>query len=324
MKSNKILTSASLLFLLLAVLLLVTCKKDDSENSGNGYRIAKSIYYYDQVQFDSMLYDYDDNRMSAIRGYNNNGEETSMVNIDYPDNDSIVMVFSYYMDTSMVVEAKKVLKLEGNHVIEVIYYEAEDILWKPTSKLTYSYENDNLVEFIEYGHESGDWKPNDKTVYEYDGTKHTQTIMYKYAGGWQVWDKLVFTYIGNNVDYVLEYVYNDGSVIETYKTGFSYEGDLMKACTYYSDDNGSWIASGSTLYTYDSHNNLESYSLPIDGLTYKVEYEYEQGSGNYMQLLDYYEYDFFLGIEPHPTKAVERDSIPIFVNQIKINHILWK
>lgn len=313
MKTSEIRLKAFLLFLLLPVLLLVTCKKDNTKPSSD-YRIIKSIYYYDQVQFDTMSYDYKDNKMSAIHGYNNDGEETSRVSIDYLETNSIVMVFSYYMDTSMVVTSKKVLKLNGSHVIEVIYYQADDILWKPSSKLTYSYENDNLVEFIEYDDESGDWKPNDKTVYEYDGTKHLQTIRYKYANGWQVWDKLVFTYIGDNVDYVLGYVYTDGSVIETYKTGFSYEGDLMKECTYYFDDNGSWIATGSTLYTYDSHNNLESYSFPIDGLTYKVEYEYEQGSGNYMQLLDYYEYDFFLGIEPHPTKAVERGSIPIFFN----------
>jgi hypothetical protein len=293
-------------FSLLIVLLLVTCKKDNTDPS-NDYRIIKSIIYYDQVKYDSTSYEYQENKMISVHGYNEEGLETSRVSIDYPDNDSIVMVFSYYMDTSMIVEAKKVLKLNGSHVIEVIYYEADDILWKPSSKLTYSYENDNLVEFIEYGYESGDWKSNDKTVYEYDGTKHTQTIMYNYANGWQIWDKLVFTYIGNNVDYVLEYVYNDGSVIESYKTGFSYEGDLMNACTYYIDDNGSWIASGSTLYTYDSHNNLESYSFPIDGLTYKVEYEYEKGSGNYMQLLDYYEYDFFLGIEPHPTKGLHPD-----------------
>jgi hypothetical protein len=313
MKSNKILAKASLLFSLLIVLLLVTCKKDNT-NLSSDYRIIKSIYYYDQVQFDSMLYEYEDNRMSAILGYNNNGEESSMVSIEYSDNDSIVLVFSYYMDTSMVVEAKKVLKLDGSHVIEVIYYEADDVLWKPSSKLTYSYENDNLVEFIEYDDQSGDWMPNDKTVYEYDGPKHLQTTRYKYANGWQTWEKLVFTYIDNKVDYVLGYVYDDGSVIETYKTGFSYEGDLMKSCTDYSNDSGSWIPTGSILYTYDSYNNLESYSFPIDELTYKVEYEYEQGSGNYMQLLDYYEYDFFLGIEPHPTKAAERDSIPIFIN----------
>jgi len=315
MKSSETLIKNSLLILLLPfVLLLVTCKKDDSDNSGSGYRIIYSIISYDQVKYDNTSYEYAENKMISVHGYNNEGEELSRVSIDYQDNDSIVMIFSYYMDTSMVVESKKVLKLDGSHVIEVIYYEADDILWKPSSKLSYSYENDNLVEFIEYDDQSSDWMPNHKTVYEYDGTKHTQTTMYKYANGWQTWDKLVFTYIGNNVDYVLEYVYNDGSVIENYKTGFSYEGDLMKACTDYINDNGSWIASGSTIYTYDSHNNLESYSLPIDGLTYKVEYEYEKGSGNYMQLLDYYEYDFFLGIEPHPTKAADRDSIPIFIN----------
>jgi len=313
MKSFNIFKKASILLLLLPVILLVTCTEDDDKLS-NDYRIINSIYYYDQVQFDSMLYEYEDNRMSAILGYNNNGEESSRVSIEYSDNDSIMMVFSYYMDTSMVVTSKKVLKLDGSHVIEVIYYEADDVLWKPSSKLTYSYENDNLVEFIEYDDQSGDWMPNDKTVYEYDGPKHLQTTRYKYADGWQIWEKLVFTYIGNNVDYVLGYVYDDGSVIETYKTGFTYEGDLMKAYTDYWNDNGSWIATGSCLYTYDSYNNLESYSFPIDGLTYKVEYEYEQGSGNYFQLLDYYEYDFFLGIEPHPTKAVERDSIPILFN----------
>ncbi len=303
MRSNKILAKASLLFLLLPVLLLLTCNKDDGDNSGDGYRIIKSIYYYDEIQSDSMSYDYEDNKMTAIRGYNNDGEESSRVSIDYPDTDSIVMVFSYYMDTSMVVAAKKVLKLDGSDVTEVIYYESDDILWKPSSKLTFSYEKDNMVEFIEYDDQSGDWMPNVKTVYEYEGTKHSQTTMYEYANGWQIWEKLVFTYIGNNVDYVLGYVYNDGSVIETYKTGFSYEGDLMKACTDYWNDNGSWIATGSILYTYDSYNNLESFAFPIDELTYKVEYEYEKGSGNYMQLLDYYEYDFFLGIEPHPTKA---------------------
>jgi hypothetical protein len=313
MKSNSILTKASLLFSLLIVVLLVTCKKDNT-NLSSDYRIIKEIYYYDQVQFDSVSYNYEDNKMSAILGYNNDGEETSMVSIDYPGNDSIIMVFSYYMDTSMVVTSKKVIKLDGSHVTEVIYYEADDILWKPSSKLTFSYENDKMVEFVEYDYQSGDWMTNDKTVYEYNGTKHSQSTSYKYANGWQTDENMVFTYIGNNVDYVLGYVYNDGTVIETYKIGFSYEGDLMKLSTYYWNDNGSWIAGVSSLYTYDAYKNLESYSFPIDELTYKVEYEYEKGSGNYMQLLDYYEYDFFLGIEPHPTKAAKRDSIPIFAN----------
>jgi hypothetical protein len=301
MKPNLILSRIYLLIFLLPLLLLVTCKEKDDTNLNSDYRITETNYYHDDIKDYTVYYDYEDNRITAIRGLD--GDEGSRIDIDYWENDSAVLIYSNYIDSETVVSSKKLLKLDGSQVIEDIIYSWDESLWDPTWKRNYSYENDYLSEIIEYHDDSGDWNPYWKIFYEYDGSRHLQTTSYDYKNGWQTWEILKFTYIGNNVDEVIDYIYNDGSLVDTYKIGFSYENDLMTAQTFYEDDHGSWIDEGSILYTYDSFKNLESYSFPIDGYIYKVEYKYEKGSGNYMQLQGLHEYDYFIGILPHPTKV---------------------
>ena len=106
-----------------------------------------------------------------------------------------------------------------------------------------------------------------------------------------------FDYEGNNIAAIRGY---NGDELSRISMQY-HANDLMTAYTYYSDDNGSWNEEGSKLFTYDGSGNLESFSFLIDELLYKVNYIYERGSGNYCQLLELHEYDFFLGIEPQPT-----------------------
>ncbi len=299
MKLNRIIARASFLLMLFPVLLFITCN-DDDDNLNSGYRIIQSTTSYDGTAYYDTWFDYEGNKISAIRGYN--GDELSRISMEYHENDSITMVYSNVINNETLIACKRVLQLEGSHVMEDIYYVPTDSLWKKAGKEVFSYENENILEITEYDFESGDWLPEVKTVYEFNGTKRTRTTRYDYANGWKTWEVLEFTYIGNNVDQVLGYIYDDDSLVETYKLGFNYENDLMTVYTYYSDDNGSWDEEGSKLYTYDGSGNLESFSFPIDGLIYKVNYKYERGSGNYCQLLELHEYDFFEGIEPHPTK----------------------
>lgn len=312
MKSYVILKKASLLFLLFPVIFLVTCNKDDSENSGNGYRITKVITNLEGIITDSTvivstLYEYEGDKIS-LQHHFQDGQEIARTQIDYPDNNTIETVLLAYNDSSWNNYNKRVYKLEGNHVVEATYYYYYNAgeSWEETGTETFDYENDNMIEFNSYFLEHGILVPVSKSVDEFIGHQLIQTTAYDYFHEeWQETQKSMITYNGSQIDTLFGYDYEDGSFILDSKVAFTYEGDLIKDCTGYSNDNGSWEENGIILYTYDSYDNLISAISQDGGSTNTVEYFYEKGVGNYIQLTlpGYEDYGFYFEIFPHPTKA---------------------
>lgn len=301
MKPTKNLTQASLLFLLLPVLLLITCKKDDN-NSGNGYRIIKSINSLEGIELNSSLYEYQGEKMSMMRGYDN-GEELSRSEITYLDQNTISMMASHYYDSTWHESYKMVYKLSGNQVTEIDEYGTDHGTLELSGKETFIYDNGNLVGFVRYSFDSGNWVPVELTDYFYHGKQFYQSVSYgySYAEVWLQREKIVIDYQGNQVDTIHYFDYEDGSFIEESKLVFTYEGDLIMEYNAYSYHYGSWIDDGSVQYTYDSYNNLVSmYTTDADEID-KIECHYERGNGNYTQFTDYFYYQYG-NIFPHPTK----------------------
>jgi hypothetical protein len=305
MKSYNILKKVSLIFFLLPLLLLVTCKKDNSENSGNGYRIIKTTTSLEGMETGSTVYDYQEDKMSMTHGYYDD-KELSRSEITYPDQNTITMLTSDYYDSIWHESYKMVYKLAGNQVTEIDEYGTDHGTLELSGKETLIYTDGNLVAFIRYSFDSGNWVPVEKTEYFYNGTQLYQSVSYgySYAEVWLQREKIVIDYQGNQVDTIHYYDYEDGSFIEDGKIGFTYAGELITKYTLYSLHNGTWTDDGSVQYTYDSHNNLVSiYSADADELD-KIEYQYERGNGNYSQLINYYSYYLYGNIFPHPAKGL--------------------
>jgi hypothetical protein len=314
MKRTKTSSYVSLLILLLPMLLLVTCKKDDSGNSGNGYRIIKTITYLGRMEHSSTVFDYQGDKISMWRGYYEDKELTRS-EITYPDQNTITMQFSSYYDSTWYESYKLVYKLAGSHVMEIDYYSNDHGNTEISGKETLTYNNSNLVEYICYSFDSGDMVPVEKTDNDFEGTQFRQSVHYGwYNEEWQEREKIVVNYRGNQVDTVHYFDYEDGSYTEDAKLAFTYDGDQIIQYTAYLYQSGSWIDEGSVQYTYDLYNNLTSiYTTDGHEIT-RIEYQYERGNGNYSQLNNYYSYYQYGNIFPHPTKAAARDSIPIFFN----------
>jgi hypothetical protein len=311
MKLFDILKKASLLFLLLPVFLLVTCKKDDNENSGNGYRIIKTVYSMEGVQDDSTLYEYQGDKLSLVRVYID-GYEFERMEITYPEINTMEKLVSYFHDSTWYVDYKYVYIFDGNQVIEVDFYGMSTGTLVLSGKTTISYNHGNLAELISYYYESGKWAPVDSTVYAYDGTNQYQSVLYRYFNEeWQESEKYVILYQGNQADTLHYYDYENGSFMEVSKVGFTYQGELMSEYTAYSYDNGTWKDEGSVQYTYDSHNNLASATLQDGESTDKVEYYYEQGNGNYDQIMVYYSFNSLIPILPHPSRNSPGQNIKL-------------
>jgi hypothetical protein len=308
MKCTEISLNPSLIIFILPVFLLVTCKKDNSENSGNGYRITEAIYSLEGMVVSSTLYEYQGDKMSFSHSFLDS-QELYRSEITYPDQNTISMLTSHYHDSTWHESSKMVYKLAGNQVTEIDEYGTDHGTLELSGKETLIYTDGNLVAFVRYSFDSGNWVPVEKTEYFYNGTQFYQSVSYgySYAEVWIQREKMVIDYQGNHVDTVHYYDYEDGSFIEDYKLVFTYEGDLMMEYRAYSIHYGSWIDDGSVQYTYDSYNNLVSmYSTDADELD-KIEYHYEKGNGNYSQLTDYYAYYQYGAIFPHPTMGLHPD-----------------
>jgi hypothetical protein len=306
MRTYKFLTRASLVFVLLAVLLLATCKKDDDDPAKDNYRVTKSEWYYNQQLQDSSLYEYQGDNLTMERGYYS-GVEYYRTAVDYPDANSAVILYSYYSGGEWYEEDKETLKLENGHVTEFIDYEYDGATWNPSYKEVYTYTNNKVVEFTDFDYSSGNWVPEYKTVFEYDGNKPMQTISYyydEYGGtGWNITFKEVMTYNGDKFNYLIGYDYYGGTYTEEYKIVFQYTDNLLTGFTEYYYESGTWTQDGAITYTYDSHSNLSSQSTQYGGESYKTQYYYTKGTGNYAQIMNYYGYGFYSDILPHPTKA---------------------
>lgn len=306
MKSPEILPKAFIIFFLLPVLLLVTCKEENDANPGNGYRIVKSISSLEGLQVDSTLYEYEGDKISLVHSFHD-GQESSRSEMTYPDKNSVELLASHYHDSTWHESYKMVFKLADNQVTEIEIYGTDHGNLELSGKETFSYNNDNMTECITFSFETGNWVPVEKTEYFYNGTQFYQSVSYgySYAEVWLQREKIVIYYKGNQVDTIHYYTYEEGSFIEDSKIGFTSEGDLITEYTIYSYHYGTWIDDGSVQYTYDSHNNLASVTYQDGEYTNQIEYYYEQGNGNYFQLIDYYANYLFGNIFPHPTKVAQ-------------------
>ena len=134
------------------------CKKDDDNSKSTSfYRITDVIYYSDGQKTYKGTYEYENSRIkqNIQYAYEEKGDwvERYRQNIDYPDNNSAIML--------------EYLKDNGT--------------WEKYSKSVITYDKGKTTEWIDYNYTGSGWEANWKDTWTYTNGKMTQYMFYSYA-----------------------------------------------------------------------------------------------------------------------------------------------
>jgi hypothetical protein len=283
MNASALLNRISALILLASLFLIVTCKKDDV--NGPKYRVVEWNDYYNGVQDGKSLLSYAGDKISSISQYNYYSRgDSSVTEVEYPDDNSIVMTDYFKGNGSLMESHKQVMEIQDGQVTQLTTYSFHEGIWEPEYKLnlTMGGSGNLILEEILAFYYNEEWDPIVKKINEYDGSRLIQSIYYYYyEDEWFISFKEVIAYNGDNIVNIIDYEFLDGSYYENYKYDFQYDGKNMTRIDTYEYDSAAWNPGGYISFTYDQFENLESIT-DIDG--YKTEYIYEEGKGNYRQI----------------------------------------
>ena len=290
-----------LMTVLLVIFTITGCKKDSNNSNVEtfSHRIISEKYYTGDILEGEGLYEYSGNKLSnasyTIRASYitpNAIINVSKVNLfEYPSANMITGSYTEKYDGVIQNVSEIEIKLDNSKVIEITEGEY---------KCIYTYNNSGQIEEI-VDYESDILRDND--TYTYTSGKLTQMIHVSYEGSLTFLYKCDYTYNGDEINEKIEYN-KEGEVWEIVGKGvFTYTSGKLVKILYYSYSNNNWVLSVyHSEFKYDSDGNLiESASINSENLesTEKTKYYYEDGSGNYRQIFDAYNY---FQTEPIPNK----------------------
>jgi hypothetical protein len=292
----------SLVFVLFAMSLLIFsgCKKDDNNNGGNSYRLIEQKGYFNDVLSSTATCHYEGEKIVLMLGYDYSSRgDSTKTQITYPDANTIVMVDYNKDGSTWMQDYKEEYTYLDDNLTREIYYEFIDNNWGPEDKYEYIYSNGTLTEEIWYTYDFGEWAPVYKDTYEYNGNLIAKTLTYYYyEGSFELAYMEEASYTGNKISEITGSVYADGVYMAYYKYKYQYNGDLISKIFMLSFDT-SWDTTGYFAFTYDSHNNVETWSNIYPDGGFKSEFIYEEGKGNLGKL----QQSGGMLVLPYPTKS---------------------
>jgi hypothetical protein len=303
MKTHELVSIKSTLLFFTFLLLTVACKKDGND-PGSKYRVTEWTGYYNDVVESHAHFEYNGNKISLMQieqlGYSD--QYSSKIVVSYPDENSALLICLSKEGSAWEQCGKNLLTYDGGNITQFMDYSFNAGSWEPYYKSTYNYENGKLSEEIDYYYGSGNWVANHKTTYHYNGNKLSEEMSYNFQEDWKLDYKEIIYYNGDKFDSIVGYNIFSGSLYQDYKYTFNYEGNLIKTMNSYNYEEGDWIFDVSDSFQYDIHGNLTSMSEQDDSDSYKIEFTYEAGTGNYRDLFYYDDY-FWYQMVPGPTKT---------------------
>jgi hypothetical protein len=272
-------TIASLLFI------FTMCKKDNDDSTpGTSYRItADSMYFNDTLAFTGKI-TYNGNLLTEMVYYLLGIEEYMKEGFQYSGN-SISSV-TEYMKTNGVWKKQMEYEITGyngdNPTAIIIHSYNESGVETYKYKTEYFYQGSVLQKTLNYYDESGGWTLVGGTSYKYDTKgriiqemEDTTLTSYAYLTS--------YTYVGDNMNEALTQEYSYGILVNDYKITFEYVSGRLSKAIDYDWGSGNWMVDGQTQYEYNAAGNLAVVRFAGNYGTYKNEYSYDKGSGNYRQ-----------------------------------------
>ncbi|MEA3476708.1 MAG: hypothetical protein U9R60_00890, partial [Bacteroidota bacterium] len=157
--------------------------------------------------------------------------------------------------------------------------------WVEFYKADYEYNGSVLQKIYTYEREFDEWEPSEITSYQYQGGLVDLIYSLEYNAGTNDWD-------------------TTGTV------GVEYAGGKVSKAIYMTHDMGAWIHDMDVNYQYDSHGNVISWNeiYQPDGDSWKIDFTYEAGAGNFRQLFAHKGYGEWGFWQPFPTKKSTHSS----------------
>ena len=282
----------NLLLAFAAILLFVTCEKDedkDSMASKNSHRIKQIVYDGGKIDF---TYE------------NENLVKSTQYKKDESDNwvEDYRMEFSYSGDIATAtwggiesgaweIDDKTEYLIQNGLIMEEHNYDYEDGTWIEDRKWTYQYSGSNITSWqsFYYDEEGGTLEQDERGEYFYQNSKVEEYKVYEHdeSGNWSEYAKETFTYDGSNLINWINYGLDESDNSENnYKYEYQYSGDKVSqmAYFYWNTEESQWESQNIVSFNYNSNGYLSEELLEFgDDRTY----EYEEGHGNAKLILSH-------------------------------------
>jgi hypothetical protein len=279
------------------IVLMGSCKKDETSSTYSGPQRLKKISYYSPMYpspgISEKTYTYVENKISEIKWTCSNPTEST------PNQK---LVFNYLPD-----------------FISVTYYNDDNGTWDPTFKAEYVLNGDKLIENRGYDPADTGWVLSYKFQYQYEENKLVYNTEYTNSFGHIIqWSWQDYTYDGNLLKAMTLYSrrFSIDSVTLSKKTCLTYSGDKLIETHDSIIHSGTWLYNGSSLYQYSGENLVNihgnTFSYYSTGVLYQCNlyttnttstYKYEKEAGNLAFYLKISDIDQYLLNEPENCKV---------------------
>jgi len=269
-------------FLLVFLVSMVMCNKDEF-GPGTEFRVIRTKSSYNDMLSEIADFHYSDERITLIeREIPPMYGQPAMYNkteVNYPLYDSVVLR-NYYLDyESWVYESMVINEILDGNIIRQSY--AMGGLESIRTVYEYQYSRNNLSESVIYLYGN----PFMRSIFEYYDSSLVRKFKYEYDEDWILTGMDTLFYNGDDLDSLISYTVTDGVRYNDYKEIYYIEDGLNRETDHYDADSASWRHIGHHEYNYDKYRNLTSNSYEIGGTVYKTDYYYEEGKGNYCQVV---------------------------------------
>lgn len=279
--------------LVFLLLIISACKKKEDSPSGFTHRIISEKWYNNNILGGETTYEYTGNKLSSVNTVE--GTYNSQNAITYPSENSIIITYTSTDGGNGTTYAT----LTNNLITEVI---------DGDYKTTLSYNSDGNIENMKDYNLVGTWIQSGEITYTYSSGKLVQVLEVYNEGQGNYQDKYTITYNGEAItDQTHTYLYPGGSWTDCHKNVYTLTSGKISKIAYSYKDVSSWIESGSEDFEYDDAGNLISLTSAGVESNYRVEYTYEEVSGNYRLFGGFFDYDYMYPMPNKTSRSPERN-----------------
>jgi hypothetical protein len=291
----------SVFLFIILMLLISACRKKDDGTLTFDYRVISETVYSNNLLVSATAMEYENDKILRVTSnYYTNGtaSSTEIYDARYPDANTI-QITSTITENNQTSTGSTALTFSDNKVTESIDETGSD-----KNKTTFTYNSDGKIEKIKEYVYSASWILEREQSFSYSSGKLVQVseLEYNTSGALTYEDKYVLSYNGNEmVDNIHSYRPAGGSWSESQKDAYTYTNGKISRITSYYKNGTAWTQSGTEDFTYDSNDNLIRDLSSYSGESYRMEYTYEEGSGNFSQIYEAMG-GFYVYIYPIPHK----------------------
>jgi hypothetical protein len=317
MRTDRI-SSILLVFLMTIVAVLSpSCKKspDSGSGPGNSQRIVSVDYFANGVDDGREMFNYSGNQIVSVISYDSGNILSVKDSIIYANGKISGEIWYAYTNGVWVKRGlSEVNGYSGAYPLQIIYHNYDQAGQETSSKYEYTYTGGILTSDKYYHLENGSWIIAYSTTYIYDGDGLLGIELdYSDTATSPSW-KTTYSWTGDLLDTLISWRLSD-SIWEAHsKQVLSYAGGKTSNSAHYYMNNGIWVPTYSYAYEYNSLGNLSKRTETSQGPSkdvYSYVINYSDGSGNFRDIITVLWGDYYFKGYPWPvpvkTEGVAND-----------------